>query len=988
MIACPSCGQENPDGFRFCGRCGNELAPAGAHTEVRKVVTVVFCDLTGSTALGHSTDPETLRRTMRGYYDEMRTILERHGGTVEKFVGDAVMAVFGVPVSHEDDALRAVRAAWEMRTAVPALGLRARIGVNTGEVVAGSGDSLVTGDAVNVAARLEQAAEAGEVIVGAETQRLVRDAVTVQPVDIVAKGKPDPVAAFRLVEVDPGAAAIARRFDRPLIGRGRELAVLRDALSRAVEERACHLFTLLGAAGVGKSRLVAEFLAGADAAVVRGRCLDYGEGITYWPVIGVLKQLGPAADAAVDAIATGAATPRELQRTVRHVLEDAARERPLIVVFDDIHWGEGTFLDLVDHMADLSRGAPILLLCLARPELLEVRPAWGGGKLNASTVLLEPLSNAECETLLDALGDGFTAETRERVLTTSGGNPLFVEEMVALARESGRVDVPSSIQALLQARLDQLGNDERAVIERGAVEGEVFHSGAVRELAPERNDVEENLVGLVRKELIRPERATLAGDDAYRFRHLLIRDAAYDALPKSTRADLHERFADWLERRGGLIELDEIVGHHLEQAARYRAELGLEGGELARRAGVRLAEAGRKAHTRDDVRAARGLLERAAGLLDAGTRENDRVQLDLAELAAERSDFEAFDDAIACAGRSDDLRIRLRAQLIAAQLAVVRAPRTAAAEALSILAEIEPQLDDDDHETHYWAALTWYIVNWLGSRAEGSLRALEEAARRARLLGDLRRERGVFAFLVGAAWYGPASPEEMARLAGELEARGDAIPSARRAAVAIRASIALLDGDADTALRLNDSLVDEYRELGDESGILFNASVRVQALQRGSRLAEAIGEKEVATEGFRRLGLPAFLSTQLAQLARLYYDDGRANDALRLLDEVDAISADEDVINFALSRALRARIDSKRGDHAEAERLAREGLEFALATDFPWIRGDNHLDLAYVLARAGRSDEAQAEALAAVAEYEKKHDVVKLAEARELLASL
>ena len=602
-------------------------------------------------------------------------------------------------------------------------------------------------------------------------------------------------------------------------------------------------------------------------------------------------------------------------------------------------------------------------------------------------MLLEALSSAECETLLDSLGDGFTAETRERVLATSGGNPLFVEEMVALARESGRVEVPSSIQALLQARLDRLGHDERAVIQRGAVEGEIFHRGAVQELAPERDDIEEHLVGLVRKELIRPERAVLAGDDAYRFRHLLIRDAAYDALPKSTRAELHERFATWLERRGGLIELDEIVGHHLEQAVRYRTELGLEAGDLARRAGLRLAEAGRRAHTRDDLRAARSMLERAAGCLGTGV-EHDRIQLDLAELAAERSDFEALDDALSRAGRSEDERIRLRARLIGAQLDVVRNPRVGAAAAQATLAEIEPRLDDDDHETHYWAALLRYIVDWLGSRAEPSLRALEEAARRARLHGDLRHERGAVPMMIGPASYGPASPHEMARIAAELEARGESIPSARRAALSIRANIALLTGEPELALRMIETVMNENRELGDEIGVLFHASSRVEALQRSSRLADAIAMEEAAIDAFRGIGLPAFLSTQLAHLARLYYESGRPEEALPLLEETDTISADEDVINFAISRGLRARISADRGDVAEAQRLAREGLEFALATDFPWARGDAHLDLAYVLARADRPGEARAETHAAIAEFEKKQDVFKLAECRELLVSL
>jgi len=541
---CAACGQESPAGFRFCPSCGAALLAAAPPREVRKVVTVVFCDLSGSTALGGRTDPEALRATMRGYYEQMRTILERHGGTVEKFVGDAVMAVFGVPVAHEDDALRAVRAAWEMHEAVPKLGLAARIGVNTGEVVAGEGDTLVTGDAVNVAARLEQAAEASEVLVGSETRRLVRDAVTVERVDVDAKGK-GRVEAFRLVDVDLDAAPVARRLDTPLVGRRTELEQLRHAFDRAVREQRCHLFTLLGSAGVGKSRLVREFLTGVDACVLEGRCLDYGEGITFWPVVSILKQLGDRAEPTLQRVVEGATTPNELFWAVRAQLEEVARERPLVVCFDDIQWGEQTFLDLVDHVADLSRGAPLLLLCVARPELLDKRPGWGGGKLNATTILLEPLGAEECAELI-AVHGGVDEDTERRILAVADGNPLFVEEMVALVREDGDVRVPSTVQALLQARLDQLARDERTVMERGAVEGQIFHRAAVLELT-QAPDVEPQLAGLVRKELIHPAPPTLAGD-AFRFRHLLIRDAAYDALPKETRADLHERFANWLER--------------------------------------------------------------------------------------------------------------------------------------------------------------------------------------------------------------------------------------------------------------------------------------------------------------------------------------------------------------------------------------------------------------------------------------------------------
>ena len=579
MTRCSNCGQENPDGFKFCGACGTELTPETEAREVRKTVTVLFCDVTGSTSLGEQLDPETLRRTMGLYFEEMRSAVERHGGTVEKFIGDAVMAVFGIPQAHEDDALRAVRAAEDIRTRTAQLGdklgiaLSFRTGVNTGEVVAGEGETLVTGDAVNVAARLEQAASPGHVLIGATTLVLVRDAVVVEELEpLELKGKREPVAAYRLVSVDPSAEAVARRLDAPLVGRERELARLTGDFEHAVAERACHLFTLLGPAGVGKSRLVTEFIANAgDAAdVLRARCLHYGDDITYWPLVEILI----AVEADPESVIGG--SPVETQLAFRKLLESRAAVRPQVVVIEDIQWAEELFLDLIEHVADLSRDSPIFLLCIARQELLELRPGWGGGKLNATTILLEPLSTGDSELLLDELTEGSEIEpdVRRRIVAAADGNPLFLEEMLAMAAEDGgrELVVPPTIQALLQARLDRLDTDERDVIGRGSVEGEVFHRGAVETLATEasRTGVPQHLQTLVRKDVIRPEQPIFGDDDAYRFRHLLIRDAAYDSLPKETRADLHERFAAWLAEHGGLVELDEIVGYHLEQAHRNR----------------------------------------------------------------------------------------------------------------------------------------------------------------------------------------------------------------------------------------------------------------------------------------------------------------------------------------------------------------------------------------------------------------------------------
>jgi class 3 adenylate cyclase len=429
-------------------------------------VTVLFCDVVGSTALGERLDPEALRRVMAGYFEVARAAIERHGGTLEKFIGDAVMAVFGVPTSHEDDALRAVRAAQELRDAVE---IDVRIGVNTGEVVTAADDSLVTGDAVNVAARLEQAAGAGEVLLGEDTYRLVRDAVTVEPVEpLLLKGKSEPVPAFRLLDV---GEAPERPHGDVFVGRQRELEDIAAAWERACTRKACELVSIVAEAGVGKTRLTAEALDRLDARIVRGRCLSYGEGITYWPVVQVVKQLDarpsdPEASAAIASLLgeTQARTSAEnIAWAFRKLLEEQA---PLVCMFEDVHWGEETFLDLVEHVALLSAGAPLLLVCTARPDLLERRHSW------PVTCRLASLEPDDVDRLLPA---SLTAELREQIARSAGGNPLFITEMVAMASSTdGEVAVPPTLRALLTARLDQVEASERRVLERGAVEGEIF----------------------------------------------------------------------------------------------------------------------------------------------------------------------------------------------------------------------------------------------------------------------------------------------------------------------------------------------------------------------------------------------------------------------------------------------------------------------------------------------------------------------------------
>ena len=996
MTVCAACGHELPDGAKFCLECGAPVAPAAAPREQRKTVTVLFCDVAGSTELGESTDPEALRALLARYFERMRELVERHGGTVEKFVGDAVMAVFGVPVVHEDDALRACRAAVEMRDALPELGIRGRIGVNTGEVVTGTEERLATGDAVNVAARLEQAAEPGEVLIGAETVRLVRDAVELgEERRLELKGKSEPVPAFPLLAA---VGEASRRSDIPIVGRNRERRALDDAWERVRSERGSHLFTILGAAGVGKSRLTAEFVASlADVPVVRGRCLSYGEGITYWPVVEVVLQLDrrpsdPRAAAAIASLlgeSDEPATADEIAWAFRKLLEESA---PVVCVFDDLHWAEPTFLDLVDHVADWSRDAPILLVCIARPEFLDRRQTWAGGKLNATTVLLEPLSAEETDELIERLlGDAGLDETlRVRIAEAAEGNPLFVEQMLAMVAESpnGDVIVPPTIQALLAARLDQLDASERGVLERGSVEGKIFHRGGVEALAPDERDVPTKLMALVRKELVRPDRTQLPGDDAFRFRHLLIRDAAYDGLPKAARARLHERFAAWLEAHGGdLIELDEILGYHLEQAHGYRVELGLGGEEtddLARRAADRLDAAGDRALARSDVGAAIVLLERARGLLPPELRP---LSLELKAMRALHQSGD-LDGALAIA---DSMIDRGRAAgdpgaehrgLVFRGILVFNA-RSVTVEELQPVAEeaieVFTELGDDGGLADAWALIARVELGRLQWRAmaHAADRTLEHAERS----GDPAVLREARLFAIPSRLYGPFPVEEALAFlstSGALDAY----------LLSMSGQLEAMRGNFDVARQL----VREGLEYAHEHGQgLLAAGISMQEeeveLTAGNaEAALAAGLKGVADLG--ELGERGWLSTVAGHAAEALYRLGRDDEAWGMTGTAEEAGAPDDVITQMLILQVRAKILSRRGEHAEAERLAREAVAWGEPTDALAHKADSYRDLAIVLGAAGKGDEALSALAEAQAHYAAKGHTVGVANVEELRSEL
>ena len=957
---------------------------------------MLFCDLVGSTALGESTDPEALRARMRRYFEDLRVILERHGGTVEKFVGDAVMAVFGIPVSHEDDALRAVRAAWEIRDAVAAHGLEARIGVNTGEVVVGGqGETLVTGDAVNVAARLEQAAAPGTILIGGETRLLVRNAVRVEAVDpLTLKGKSEPVPAFRLAEVVAGAEPVARHLERPLVGRERERQRLLRDYEDAVADSACRLFTLLGPAGIGKSRLVADFLEHApeNADVLRGRCLHYGEGITYWPLVEILIAAG------IDPERVLGTSAAETQLSFRRLLEERATERPQVVVLDDLQWAEPTFLDLVEHVADLSRDAPIFLLCVARMELLDARPGWGGGKLNATSLLLEPLAEDECAALIEnLLADALLDDkTRERIVTTSEGNPLYVEEMLAMVRdrdEGDEIVVPPTIHALLQARLDGLNGDERVVIDRGSVEGEVFHRGSVVELAPASvgSAVGSHLSTLVRKELIRPDRTTVPEDEAFRFRHILIRDAAYESLPKATRAALHEQFANWLEHHE-LVERDEILGYHLEQAHRYRSELDpgdtdLDG--LARRASSHLAVAGHAALERGDFHAASSLLERAMNALPAEDAQRLALAPELANAYYETGNERVVEILDAARAAADPIT-RARASAARATYGIAGRTELSKDERERLREEARAVFEEESHDiglAEYWVAVAWEA--WIACRGADTISACEQAlehlARADALHGRLAS--WVRIRLGGACMYAPLPVDEALRRVRAL-AREDRHPLSSANQRLVEGRLLGMKGETERAREL----VSGARQVFAEAGSLVTAGGMSMA---ESEVAFERGDLEQAELTLRdgldlleRIGDRSYYPTVSVMLAFVLLNRHRFDEVLPLLDQARATTGADDIVNFIFIDMIEGAVLAHAGKLDEAEVASRRSTDLAETIDYVYARPLAHAYLAETLALAGRQDEAIEHANTAMEILAAKGNVMLAARLRERLAAV
>jgi class 3 adenylate cyclase/tetratricopeptide (TPR) repeat protein len=1053
---CPHCGEENPERFRLCGFCGTPFEAPAAAQETRKTVTVVFSDLVGSTSLGESMDSESLREILSRYFEAMRAVLEAHGGTVEKFIGDAVMAVFGLPKLREDDALRAVQAAVAMQTALAetnvlleegwGVRLANRTGVNTGEVVAGDifeGQRLVTGDTVNVAARLEQAAGAGEILLGDITYRLVRGAVDVAPAKPLAlKGKADPVPAYRFVRFREAAGHA--EDDAPIVGREAELDLLLRSLADAETSARPRLVTVLGAAGMGKSRLVAELVRRARprASVVRGRCLSHGRGITFWPVMEIVRQAAGIADDDAPSIAQEkivrlvgdqgvaerlasvmglASTPfpvDEIFWGVRKLFEMLSLERPLVVVLEDVHWAEMTLLDLVEHVIDAAV-TPILIVAPARREFLDIRPTWEELE-RAATVVLAPLSSADAALVADnLLGEtGLDEAVREQIVAAAEGNPLFVEQMLsmlidegAIARADGRwvpvgelveISVPPTIQALLSARLDLLEPDEREVIEAASIAGFVFPEDAVRQLVAEpiAAGLDDILRRLAAKHFVHAQPDSAGSETRYRFDHVLIREAAYQGILKRTRAKLHERFVAWADEvnrdRDRAVEFEEILGHHLEQAYRNLRDLGPldeHGRALAARACQRLASAGQRAFSRGDMPAAANLLRRAAEVLPAGAPERLRLLPSLGEALMETGEFawaEVFlDEAIDNGNVDGDALTSAKAELLLLRLkgqagTSERWSERLVAAAAPAIPRFEAAADDATLATA-WRLLAWAHGTSLryGRAAEAAERAVDHARR----AEDARQRRRAAAQYAVAALHGPTPVPEAIRHCEEIvaEAQGD-----RHTEGLVRSMLAYLyamNNDFGEARRLYTGARALLEELG-RTVVAASTSLEAYGVEVLAGDWEA-AERELRRDHavLTRLGERYFLSTVSAELARVLYAQGRYDEADELSQEAETLAHEDDIASQALWRSARAKILAYRGRSDDAIRLAREARELIGRTDASVTKAEILTDYAEVLRLAEREDEADEALAEAVALLEAKGNIAGAEAIRSLSTS-
>jgi class 3 adenylate cyclase len=956
----------------------------------RRTVTVLFCDLVDSTRLATELDPEVYRGLISRYFDVARRPIHRHGGTVEKFIGDAVMAVFGVPDLHEDDALRAVRAAGEVQAALRNLSIEARIGISTGEVhvLSAPGEDLhVSGAAAGTASQLEGRAPAGGVLLDDETHRLVRDAVRAEQIG----------DAWKLDEVLADAPAYARRLDTPLVGRKEELQRLENAYANARADRHCRVVTVVGEAGIGKTRLGREFVASVreEAQVLVGRCVSYGEGATYLPIAEIVRQA--AAEPSLDGIralldgeedadsvaqrvaelvgvAESPAAPGEAFWAVRRLLESIARNGPVVVALDDIHWAEPTLLDLVEYLGEWAEG-PILVACLARGDLLEARPGWGGPTSTGFLVRLEPLSEQTLGAFVQQLSDTpVDPEIQERIIEQSGGNPLFAEQLLALVQEAPELALdktPATVEALLASRLDRLDPRELRVVRRAAVVGRRFTRAELVDLSAD-GDVDRHLVNLTERGLVRPVQ------DVFHFHHVLVRDVAYRGIPKAERAELHELAGNGLDRRDGA---DELVGYHFEQAYRYLKELQREDDharDLAAAGSERLGRAGIRAWKRADAPAAVNLLSRAVDLVP----EAAELACELGAALRVRGDVTRAEAVLVSASEATEERLRLRAQIELALLRALREPDRAG-DLLEVASAAIPKLEAENDDRALGRA--WVNVGFVRGAFYCEFAAWEEAAERA--AEHYRRAGWSPSTSVGdvacALYYGPRDVNSAIAKCEALLLEHDGDLASEANLLVWLGGLEAMLGHFSEARHLVDQAEQRYGQLGLDNDTYLRLRGAVELLAGSPDIAEeALRTSCVALQEHGQIQV---LATRAAELADTISEQGRYHEAetwLRLARE----SAGSDDLDAAFAWSyVRAKVLTRVGAIDEAEQLAREAVHLVARTDALNRRGDSLLALAEILHAQGSAGDALGSIRKALELYEQKGNVVSAERAKAML---